>query len=151
MHKFMFPVFVCVLSTSCFVRSDSSNVPNTTQRRIPEKDSLEQLNVRLLKEFAICQCLYAVPENATGRDLDISTAVYTNLLNYVGVDTLARLAKEEGQKIQPEKYSDYQNLKAGFFRCSQWANSKAIDALIRKYAAYSVAEEKWEYVSPLKK
>ena len=77
-------------------------------------DSLAEENFRLLKEFAICQCLYAVPETHPLKDLDISSSVYANLLGYNGIDTLNRLAKIEGEKIVAEKYVDYNNKKAGF-------------------------------------
>ena len=97
-------------------------------------DSLAEENFRLLKEFAICQCLYAVPETHPLKDLDISSSVYANLLGYNAIDTLNRLAKIEGEKIVAEKYVDYNNKKAGFFRCSQWANSPRMLSLMRKYA-----------------
>ena len=128
--KFLLFVTTCVAILSCGVKSSKTNTayPATT------KDSLLEENYRLLKEYAICRCLYAVPENKAVENLDVSPAVYSNLLNYSGTDTLFALAKKEGEKIAAEKYVDYQNKKASFFRCSQWANSPAIDSLVRKFA-----------------
>lgn len=143
--KLSYIIIICFVFVSCFFRNASKNQLSKKQNSITEKDSLEQLNYRLLKEFAICRCLYSVPENQAVEAYDISPSIYADILNYVGIDTLSLLAKKEGQNMQPSKYGDYHNKKAIFYRCSQWANSSGIDSLIRKYAAFSVAEGVWEY------
>lgn len=132
---------------SCLFKGNPSKNPAVSKEVFVSEKALEQNHYRLLKEYAICQCLYAAPGNEAVAGQDVSPAVYANILNYVGVDTLASLATKEGLNLKPEKYSDYENKKAPFFRCSQWANSPAIDSLIRRYAAFSVAAEQWEYDS----
>jgi len=132
--------FILVIGLiSCTPKINSSRKLIAADDR--KKDSVENANYNLLQEYAICRCIYNVPENKASEGFDISPSVYANILNYRGTDTLALLAKAEALKIKPEKYIDYQNKKATFARCSQWAKSKGVDTLIRMFA--KTAADEW--------
>lgn len=130
--KFLIVLIATCIAIACNTSKESTGSNNSNAQA--ETDSLLQKNYRLLKEYAICRCLYATPENQSVESQDISPSVYANLVSYAGIDTLGALARQEGQKIIPEKYADYQNKKATFYRCSEWANSPMLDSLLWKFA-----------------
>lgn len=136
-YYFYFSLVMCLVSCTSKINSSRHSIAGNYGKR----DSVENVNYNLLQEYAICRCIYNVPENKGSEGLDISPSVYANILNYRGTDTLAVLAKEEALKIKPEKYVDYQNKKATFARCSQWAKSKGIDTLVRMFA--KTAADEW--------
>jgi hypothetical protein len=140
----LYYLIICSLFFSCLIKSNVKSNSKIEQDKRIEKDSLKQFNYQLFKEFAICKCLYAVPENKEMKNRDVSPSIYANILNYIGIDTLNYLATIEGQKLQPEVYVDYENKKGAFFRCSRWANSPKIDSLLQQLAEYTVQDRKWE-------
>lgn len=130
-------IIICIIG--CTSKINPSKDLRSTENK--QKDSVEITNYNLLQEYAVCRCIYSVAENKASEEFDISPSVYANLLNYRGTDTLAVLAKYEALQIKPEKYIDYQNKKATFARCSQWAKSKGIDSIIRMFA--KTAADEW--------
>lgn len=145
-------LFLAVALAACgYKNSTTGNKAVPSRTASAARDSTEQMTYRLLKEYAVCRCLSFTPEGRSLGDADISPSVYANILHYAGVDTLNALARSAGEKIAPERYLDYGGKRAAFFRCNRWAESPTVDSLIRRYAAYSIADEVWEMDSLPKK
>jgi hypothetical protein len=110
------------------------------KQEVDFKDSLINEKYKALQGFALCKCVYNVPENTENKKYDISPSIYADIVNFWGIDTLEVLAEAHAKSIKLSTYQDYKGKRPTFISCTEWVNSKNIDSLIKKYAIASANE-----------
>lgn len=123
-----------------FIVSCSSSKSRTHSFSNSRLDTLINERNDFLREYALCECVNNGYREKGNNTDDVSPAIYADVLNWWGIDTIAILAKKAAQEIKAEKYQDYKGKKAAFFRCNQWLKKKEIDSLIKQYARSSAQE-----------
>ncbi len=101
-----------------------------------QRDSVLNEQRDLLKEYALCKCLYYANNKDSVVANDISISIYREISDYGDksvYDLTDSASKKAANAILPTQIADYDGKKPILMRCLEFYKSKSLDSLVKSF------------------